>query len=107
MLEFEKDLLKDVLSIFVDEFQFFLPFEAMSDDRCRKDFPVYSQKIVENVSSPLKTLIYSFTGPNKLINKRYHKLLDYEAALSDVELKSNQTNGSIPRDVNWNHLFFV
>lgn len=94
VLDLEKDIFTDLLLIFDSEFQFFWQFESASNSRRSIDLIEYSQQIVQHVTSPLKALINSFTGPNKLIHKRYDKLLDYEAALSDLELKSsNQSTG--------------
>ena len=77
--------------IFEDDlFETFNKFERSANLKRSVDFQNYVDKLIPNVLQPLKMLINMFSGPLKLIDKRLDKLLDYEGALSELELK--QTN---------------
>lgn len=71
-----------------DELSTFSKFEMAANSKRSIEFQNYSNKIIKTVTTPLYHLIGHFAGPSKLISKRYDKLLDYEAALSDFEFKS-------------------
>ena len=50
-------------------------------------YQAFSEHIIKSVLTPLIMLETCLNGPNKLIEKRYDKLLDYESALNDIELR--------------------
>jgi hypothetical protein len=59
-------------------------------------YNVYSEKIMKLVLTPLIMLETCLNGPNKLIEKRYDKLLDYESALNDIELRKSSLSPGSP-----------
>ena len=63
------------------------------------EFQKLVSKVMPNVLQPLSTLINVYSGPNKLIEKRSDKLLDYEGALSDLELKKTNNIGPSTKEV--------
>lgn len=65
-----------------------------------KRYKEYAQDLVTKVSLPLENLITYLNGPNKLIDKRNDKLVDYEAALTEVKQKNAYGPGYVPKEVN-------
>lgn len=103
VLDYEKNMFTDMLFIFDDEFQLYSKFESGANARRSIDYHDYSNQVIHYVLNPLNILGNCFNGPNTLINKRTHKLLDYEGALADYEFKSTQTaqnaSATLSRDV--------
>ena len=87
-----------LLYIFEDEFHTFVIFETASHKRFTDQFKFFSNSIKKQIQTPLTSLINYFNGPIKLINKRNDKWVDYEASLSDYEIKSSN-NSAIPKDL--------
>ena len=78
--------------IFEDDNIQFLSFKKSAEfrmDRHREYTRCLSSKILINLERLLSCLI----GPNKLIEKRNHKLVDYEACLSELKLKNSYGPG--------------
>ncbi len=84
----------------MDEFQTFSKMDQFSNATRSIEFQKLIKKIMPCVLTPLSTLINIYNGPNKLIEKRNDKLLDYEGALSDLELKKSNNIGPSTKEVN-------
>ena len=92
-LDCEKNIFTTLLTIFKDdEFKTFSKFDSTANTIRSVKYHTFASKAMKYVLTPLITLLACFNGPNKLIEKRQHKLLDYEAAISDVELKTSTTS---------------
>jgi hypothetical protein len=98
VLTTENTIFNDVLVIFDDEFQTFRVYEALSNKHLKENYSKYYDNLRKEIETPLSSLSNLFNGPNKLIDKRYDKLVDYEAVLSDYKLKSS--SGPILKEVN-------
>ena len=88
LLDCEKDLYTDLLFIFDDEFEKYHKFENSANKRSSVHLQEYADKMIHHILTPIKSLLKSLNGPNILISKRNHKLLDYENALLDTENKT-------------------
>ena len=99
ILDCEKNIFDDLLKMFIDEFQTFSKMDQFSNATRSIEFQKLVNKIMPNVLQPLSTLINFYSGPNKLIEKRSDKLLDYEGALSDLELKKTNNIGPSTKEV--------
>jgi hypothetical protein len=96
VLDLEKDIFTDVIQLIdVESRSFYSRLEVASNQLRSIDFLNYSKRVAALILNPLKELVNCYTGPNKLIFKRTDKLLDYESAMSDLELKTNNNNGTI------------
>ena len=78
----ESDLFHDILFLADDSFQDFSKFEISSNSISSLQHKEYLVKINRTILYPLNILIRTFNGPNKLIEKRADKLVDYENALA-------------------------
>ena len=83
--------------IFDDEFQAFRVYEASSNQHLKENYSKYYDNLKKDVETPLTSLTNLFNGPNKLIDKRYDKQVDYEAVLSDYKLKAS--SGPVLKEV--------
>lgn len=99
LLDCEKNIFDDLLKMFEDEFQTFYKMDQFSNTTRSVEFQNLVNKIMPNVLNPLNSLIGIYNGPNKLIEKRNDKLLDYEGALSDLELKNLNNIGPSAKEV--------
>jgi hypothetical protein len=99
LLDCEKNIFEDLLNTFLDEKTMFARLEQFSNSFRSVEFQKAVNKIMPNVLNPLNTLIGLYQGPNKLIEKRNDKLLDYEGALSDLELKKTNNIGPSTREI--------
>lgn len=97
MLKSEATTSTESLYIFTDEFQTFVAFETSAFKRLKEDFQKYNEQIKKSIMIPLRVLINNFSGPNKLMDKRNDKLVDYEAVLSDYKYRTS--NGPILKEV--------
>ena len=88
--------------MFTEEFDTFYKLDLFSNTTRSTEFTNHINKVVPNVLMPLKNLIDMYSGPNKLIEKRNDKLLDYEGAMSDLELKRNNNVGQSTREIEKN-----
>ncbi len=78
----ESDLFHDILFLADDSFQDLCKFESSSNSIFSLQHKEYLAKIKRTILNPLNTLIRTFNGPNKLIEKRADKLVDYENSLA-------------------------
>jgi hypothetical protein len=78
----ESDLFHDILFLADDSFQDFSKFEFSSNSISSLQHKEYLVKINKTILYPLNILLKTFNGPNKLIEKRADKLVDYENALA-------------------------
>lgn len=60
-------------------------YRAVQHTICSQYWHEFATAVERNVDSVLKQLLQMFVGPNKLITKRQHKLLDYVASKSRME----------------------
>ena len=60
-------------------------------------YPLQRSQVDDRVILPLNKLVLMFQGPNKVIKKRYDKLLDYDSMAG--KLKSLQEKGEIVKGV--------
>ena len=88
-----------MLFIFDDDFSTFSVFEASSNKRFNADYEAFVEKVIQSVFKPLNKLFNSFAGPNKLIEKRFDKLTDHEAALNEFRTKANGAIGNYLKEV--------
>ncbi len=86
-----------LLYIFDDEFQTFLQFDTAANERFKITFKNYYQSLKNSIDTSGLKLIDFFVVPNKLIDKRNDKLVDYEAVLSDY--KSTNTTISLTKEM--------
>ncbi|XP_065287952.1 dynamin-binding protein-like isoform X2 [Dermacentor albipictus] len=60
-------------------------YRAVQHTICSQHWHEFAMAVDRDVESVLKQLLQMFVGPNKLITKRQHKLLDYVASKSRLE----------------------
>ncbi|XP_050041946.1 dynamin-binding protein-like [Dermacentor andersoni] len=60
-------------------------YRAVQHTICSQHWHEFATAVDRDVESVLKQLLQMFVGPNKLITKRQHKLLDYVASKSRLE----------------------
>jgi hypothetical protein len=100
------------LALTEEDYHDFSKFEQTSDSNHSFQFQDYSSKITQIILTPLIALMKMFNGPNKLIEKRIDKLMDYESALAfqaEYKTTDNIAVGHSNKEVSLNaiHLLFV
>ncbi len=86
------------MTIFENDFKVFSAYQNTSNLN-NLEYKDYMNKLSISVLTPLNNLLNSLNlGPNKLIEKRNDKLVDYEVCISDVKLRAN--NGYVSKQVN-------
>ena len=90
ILDYEKTILSNVFQIFSDDIlKNYSHFEQSAIVNRSTKLQSYLTKVHETIMSPMNQLIFFMSRPNKLIQKRQDKQMDYESALSDYDLNSN------------------
>ena len=84
-----------LFAIFDEKSEAFSRFERSSNLKRSIEFQKYVDTLTPCVLSPLRMLKSLFAGPLMLIDKRRHKLLDYEALLADAEIKRRNQGASL------------
>lgn len=97
MLSIESNIYNDL--VFDKEMEEFVQFRVLFD-KCKEQSRNYAIQTSNSALKPVDYLVGLFAGPNLLIAKRGDKLVDYEAALSDYQTKSNNGTTPIPKEVN-------
>lgn len=95
----EKNIFGDLVYMFDDDFKTFAMLDSSSNSIRSIKYQLYADKVNKTVTAPLRLLLNYLNGPNKLIQKRYDKLLDYESALTDLETKSPLSSTSGLKEV--------
>jgi hypothetical protein len=89
VLDYEKTIFTDVLQIFSDDIlKNYSHFEQSAVINRSTKLQNFLTKLHETILSPLNQLFYFMSRPNKLIQKRQDKQMDYESALSDYDLNT-------------------
>jgi hypothetical protein len=78
-----------LLLIFEEDFQTFIKFDWNANKLRSIEYQNFFTKVSNAIMVPLAALLNYLYGPNKLIDKRQDKLLDYEKALNTLETKKN------------------
>jgi hypothetical protein len=96
VLDCEKNIYYTLLYVFEDDFTTFSRFEMSANSMRTSKYQTFADKVIKSVLTPLIKLESCLNGPNKLIEKRYDKLLDYESALNDIELRKSSLSPGSP-----------
>ncbi|XP_071852019.1 dynamin-binding protein-like isoform X3 [Apostichopus japonicus] len=73
-------------------------YEAAQRHLANKLYKDYTLFVQQRVLSPLESLLNMFQGPHKLIQKRHHKLLDYDSCMNKVEKTKDKEKSKQVRD---------
>ncbi len=81
-----------------EDYEYFVRLKNSHESRISEN-EVYIQCASMKILRPLEGLLKYLTVPNKLIEARKHKLIDYEASFNDMKVRYSDATGLASKEV--------